>query len=63
MQDGQLVLQQVGALLDRRELQAELAVLEVVPPGARADLDPTAAHLVDRRDDLGEHTRMAEGHR
>ena len=58
-----MVLHQVGPLLDRREGQAELAVLDVVPAGAHADLDPSAAHLVDRRHDLGEAARMAERHR
>ena len=35
-------------------------MLEVVPAGPDADLDPPAAHLVDGRDDLGEVARMPE---
>ena len=35
VEDRELVLEQVGALLDRRERQPELAVLGVVPAGAR----------------------------
>ena len=38
-------------------------MLELVPAGADADLDPPAAHLVDRRDDLGEVAGVAEGDR
>ena len=60
MEDRQLILHQVGALLDIGERQPELAVLDVVPAGADPDLDPSAAHLVDGRDDLGEAARMAE---
>jgi hypothetical protein len=63
VQDGQLVLQQVGPLLDGREGEAELRVLLLVPTGPDADLDATTAHLIHRRDDLGEDARMAEGHR
>ena len=54
---------QIGPLLDRREREAELAMLELVPAGPDADLDAPAAHLVDRRDDLGEVAGMAEGDR
>ena len=60
MQDRELVLEEIGALLDRRERQAELAMLQVVPASPDADLDPSAAHLVDGRHDLGERPRMAE---
>ena len=60
VQDRQLVLHQVRALLDRRERQPELAVLELVPAGADADLDPAAAHLIDGRHDLGEDARVPE---
>ena len=38
-------------------------MLELVPARPHADLDPAAAHLVDRRHDLGEAARMAERHR
>ncbi len=38
-------------------------MLQVIPAGADADLDPAAAHLVDRGHDLGEGARVAEGDR
>ena len=63
MEHLELVLHQVGSPGDLGEWQTELTVLKVVPAGSHADLDAAAAHLVDGRDDLGERTGMAEGHR
>ena len=60
VEDLQLVLQQVRPLGDLRERQAELAVLRVVPAGPDADLDPAAAHLVDRGNDFGERSGVAK---
>src|SRR6185436_16408663 len=59
----QLVLHEVDPSGRLRKVQPELAVLARVPAGADTDLDPTAARLVDGRDDLGEHAWMAERHR
>ena len=60
MQDGQLVLHQVGALADLGERETELTVFGIVPARPDPDLDPAAAHLVDGGHDLGERPRMAE---
>ena len=60
VQDGELVLEQVGTFVDRREGQPVLAMLEVVPAGPDADLDATAAHLVDGRHDLREVAEVPE---
>ena len=60
VEERQLVLDEVKAFADIRKVQPKLAVLLVVPARTDADLDPAAAHLVDRRDDLREHPRVAE---
>ncbi len=60
MEDRQLVLHEVGPLADRRKGEAELAMFDLAPAGPDADLDAAAAHLIDRRDDLGERPRVAE---
>ena len=59
-QDRELVLHEVRAVLDRREGETELAMFEFVPAGAHADLDPSTAHLVHGRHDLGERARVAK---
>ncbi len=60
VEDRQLVLEQIRAFLDRREGQAQLPVLVVVPAGPDPDFDATAAHLVHGRHDLRQDARMAE---
>ena len=59
-QDLEGLLEHVGALVDGREREAVASVLVRVPPGTDADLDPTAAQLVDGGRDLGEVARRAE---
>ena len=60
VQNLQLVFHQVGAFRDLRERQPQLAVLRVVPASPNADFYPAATHLVDRRHDFGERSRMTE---
>src|SRR4051794_25555629 len=62
MQDRELVLEQVGALADRRERKPERKVILLVPAGADPDLDPSAAHVIDRRDKLHEVAGIPERH-
>ena len=62
MEDLELVLEQVVALRRRREVEAERAVLVLVPAGAETDLDPAAAHVVDLGGDDREAPEVAEGH-
>ena len=52
MDDGERLLEHVVALGERREREAVSGVLPLVPAGAEPQLDPAAAHLVDRRNDL-----------
>ena len=59
----ELLLEHLGPVLDRREREAVAPVLLFVPARAESELDPTAAHLVDGRDDLGEVARVAEADR
>ena len=59
--DRQLLFQPVEPLLDRRERQAERRMLACVPRGADTELDPAAAHVVDRRDDGREQPGRPEG--
>jgi hypothetical protein len=61
--DGQLVLEALEALAERREGDGVGLVLGLVPAGAEAQLDAAAAHLVDLRHRDGERARMAEGGR
>src|SRR4029079_3263169 len=58
VEDGELILEEIRALLDRREGQPQLAVLQVVPARTEPDLEPSTAHLVDRRDHLGQVPRV-----
>ncbi len=63
MEDREVVLEEIGSLIDRRERQPELAVFLVVPARAEPEFDPPAGHLVDGRRDLGEVAGMPEGDR
>jgi hypothetical protein len=60
VQERQLVLHQVRPLPDLGELEAEGGVVVTIPSRPDPDLDPPAAHLVHRRDDLHEAARMPE---
>ena len=50
-----VLVEQVEALADRRERDAERLVLDLRPAGAEADLGPPAGQVVDGRDGLGQH--------
>ena len=52
--ERELLGEHVVALCQRRERDAQLGVLLVVPAGAEAGLDAAVAHLVDRLDHLGQ---------
>src|SRR5262245_29855559 len=52
--DPQLLGQPVESLTGRREADPEGLVLALIPPGAQAELDPPATHLIHAGDDRGE---------
>ena len=58
--DGELLLEPVEALADRREGDAEGGVLLLEPARAQPELDPPAAHLVDPGDGHGERPGQPE---
>ena len=60
---GERLLEPVEALTGRGERDAVGGVLPLVPPGADAELDPPAAHLVDLRHRDRERSRVAERRR
>jgi hypothetical protein len=62
-QDRELLLEHLGADLDRRERDPVVGVLALVPAGAKAHLDAATRHLVDGGHDLRQNARMAEGDR
>ena len=61
--DLELLLEQLEARAERRELEAVGLVLAFVPAGAEAEVDTAARDVVDGCDDLREHRRMAERRR
>ena len=60
MDQRELLGEHVVALCQRRERDAKLGVLLVVPAGAEAGLDATVTHLIDRLDHLGQIARDPE---
>ena len=62
-QDLQLLLQHLGADLERREREAVVIVLLLVPAGTHAHVQPTAGHLVHGRGQLRKVARVAKRHR
>jgi len=62
-QDRELLLEHLGAHLDRREREAVVVMLLLVPAGPYADIQATAGHFVHGRRQLGQVARMAERHR
>ena len=61
--DLQLLLEQLHARAERREVEAVRRVLSLVPPCAEPELEAAARHVVDRRRRLREHRGVAEGDR
>ena len=61
--DLELLLEQLEARAERRELEAVGLVLALVPAGAEAEVDTAARDVVDGGDELREHRRMAERRR
>ena len=61
--DRELLLEQLHARPERRELEAVGLVLALVPAGAEAELDAPVRDVVDGSDVLGEHRRVAERRR
>src|SRR5262249_60075679 len=60
LQDLHALLERAHALAERREDAARGAELGLEPAGAEAGDDAPGRDLVDRRDLLGEHRRVAE---
>ena len=58
--DGELLLEALETLSERRERHAVGGVLGVEPPGAQAELDPSPAHGVDLRHLHRQQTRQPE---
>src|SRR5204862_7608338 len=60
--DGELLFETREAFTDRWERDPVRGVLAVVPARAEAELDPSAAHLVDLRDRDRERSWVPERH-
>ena len=61
--DGERLVEHLDTCCGAGELDPVAAVLVLVPPGADAEFEPTAGHVVDRHGHLRQHRRIAVGHR